>query len=390
MASQVLPILCDFVFPNTIQNFKQADLVKLFTKFMASAKCIEAKTSTKEEANRILQQVNEKINHYHVKEKYIANRSASILNKNYFKENNNGQLVLPDLFKNIYQSPNGAKLNERFNYFNNEVSKALDVFYPEQIDQPDEIIFVTSTGYGSPNPVQQLISNRNWSTDIINCYGNDCYASVPAIKMAAASMNNPISKVKNEVHVIHAELCSLQVDLLNDTPQNIVIMSLFGDGIIQYKIKNEATEGFQILTSKEFIIPNSSDQMGWLFGTHSIEMNLSSFVPAFIGEHIYAFVEQLGAQANIAVQELVKNAHWAIHPGGPKIVKFVQQQFNLSDEQTAESLAVLKDFGNMSSATLPHIWHRQLNDKNIKSGNIVISLAFGPGLTACGLIMKKL
>jgi predicted naringenin-chalcone synthase len=80
---------------------------------------------------------------------------------------------------------------------------------------------------------------------------------------------------------------------------------------------------------------------------------------------------------------------FAIHPGGPKIVDAVQRVLELSDAQVASSRDVLRRFGNMSSATLPHVWMQIASSADIPSASIVVSLAFGPGLTMCGAVMVK-
>jgi predicted naringenin-chalcone synthase len=43
----------------------------------------------------------------------------------------------------------------------------------------------------------------------------------------------------------------------------------------------------------------------------------------------------------------------------------------------------------MSSATLPHIWQRVLDDRAAPRGTVIASLAFGPGLTMCGALLEK-
>ena len=48
---------------------------------------------------------------------------------------------------------------------------------------------------------------------------------------------------------------------------------------------------------------------------------------------------------------------------------------------------MLRDYGNMSSATLPYIWMRLLRD--VPVGTLIPSLAFGPGLTICGALFEK-
>jgi predicted naringenin-chalcone synthase len=43
----------------------------------------------------------------------------------------------------------------------------------------------------------------------------------------------------------------------------------------------------------------------------------------------------------------------------------------------------------MSSATVPHIFNEIVNDSNIPAGTKIVAMAFGPGLTATGLLLEK-
>jgi predicted naringenin-chalcone synthase len=43
----------------------------------------------------------------------------------------------------------------------------------------------------------------------------------------------------------------------------------------------------------------------------------------------------------------------------------------------------------MSSATLPHVWMRLLDDPAVAPGTPILSLAFGPGLTICAAVFRK-
>jgi predicted naringenin-chalcone synthase len=70
-------------------------------------------------------------------------------------------------------------------------------------------------------------------------------------------------------------------------------------------------------------------------------------------------------------------------------VDLVQHVLELRDPQVAASRDVLLRFGNMSSATLPHVWREIVHDDAIPSGTPVVSLAFGPGLTVAGSLMVR-
>jgi predicted naringenin-chalcone synthase len=64
----------------------------------------------------------------------------------------------------------------------------------------------------------------------------------------------------------------------------------------------------------------------------------------------------------------------------------IKELLDLESQQLEHSEYVLKHFGNMSSATLPHIWERMLHD--VPKGSLIVSLAFGPGLNIAGGLFK--
>jgi len=100
------------------------------------------------------------------------------------------------------------------------------------------------------------------------------------------------------------------------------------------------------------------------------------------------FVERLLVEAGER-EDAIGRAVFAIHPGGPKIVDQVATTLGLADEQVAFSRAVLRERGNMSSATLPHVWQAIVASPTVRDGELVVSLAFGPGLTLSGAVLRK-
>src|SRR5690606_3021991 len=88
-------------------------------------------------------------------------------------------------------------------------------------------------------------------------------------------------------------------------------------------------------------------------------------------------------------EKILSEALFAVHPGGPKILHYVKKLLQLKDKQLEHSYAILNNYGNMSSATLPHIWKAILDDARVPPKTPIISLAFGPGLTICSAVMEK-
>jgi predicted naringenin-chalcone synthase len=176
-------------------------------------------------------------------------------------------------------------------------------------------------------------------------------------------------------------MCSLHVNPALHRTDALVSQSLFADGFIKYSlVKQKPTQGFQVVSHREEIIPNSTGAMTWNLADWGFEMSLAKEVPVLIARSLPRFVQQLGGD---------KNSLFAVHPGGPKILTNIQDILGLSSGQLQYSSDILLRFGNMSSATLPHIWKAIAEDATIPSGTSVVSLAFGPGLTLCGLLMIK-
>jgi len=310
------------------------------------------------------------------------------LDEEHFVEKN-GQLKLPEIYHNFYTDPKGTLIDFRSTYYQQQAETILGGFFEPEASEPEHLILVTNTGYESPNPIQKLISIKSWHSSSANCFANDCYAAFPAIELAIGALYNPFNSYET-VDIVHIELNSIHVDISEDEPENLIVMSLFGDGAIHYQASKIVGEhGLKVYTILQQLIPNSTDQMSWKLGSHHFKMTLKPYVPLFIDEHIEAFVERLLKQQNLTFKKAKEKAIWAIHPGGPKIVDFVQKKLNLSDEQVAHSRQVLNNYGNMSSATLPHIWRDLIVDESIKKQTPIVSLAFGPGLTVYGLVGEK-
>ena len=135
------------------------------------------------------------------------------------------------------------------------------------------------------------------------------------------------------------------------------------------------------------VVPDSVEDMSWLPTAWGMQMNLSREVPNKIKSGLKDFLKQLLSASGYAIEDLEK-FEFAIHPGGPKIIDAVRETLELDDSKVAHSKKVLFERGNMSSATLPHVWESILKYPNVKSGKVLLSLAFGPGLTMFGSLME--
>lgn len=325
--------------------------------------------------------VREKINRLGIGRQRIEKRG--LLMKDLFEEDWTQMEIYP-----VEHQPHGSGFTKRSEFYDREVSQIFHNFYPEHAFLPTHLIHVTCTGYVAPSPAQKLVSSRGAgiSTTITHAYHMGCYASIPAIRMGMGYL----ALEGSPVDIVHTEVSSLHMHPLKHQSEQLLVQSLFGDGFIKYTLADESTSpGLKVLALHEETIPNSTHCMTWACGDSGLNMTLSKEVPVLIARNIKGYLMRLCEKAGLDVEQVIKEGFFAIHPGGPKILDHIKELLGLESEQIAHSAQVLRDFGNMSSATLPHIWERMLNDPHVPRGARVIGLAFGPGLSASGGLFEK-
>jgi predicted naringenin-chalcone synthase len=113
----------------------------------------------------------------------------------------------------------------------------------------------------------------------------------------------------------------------------------------------------------------------WRVGDSGFDMTLSGLVPLTLAralpDHSEAILD------GVAPEDIDL---WAVHPGGRSVLDAVEHGMALPQGALAESRSVLRENGNMSSATVMFVLQRMLADA--RPGQRGCALAFGPGLSA--------
>ena len=187
------------------------------------------------------------------------------------------------------------------------------------------------------------------------------------------------------------ELCTLHLRTSND-PDTIVASSLFADGAAAgHRDRAAARPGERAFDLDRFatrITPVGEGDMAWKIGDHGFEMVLSN---ARADDHRRAHHGRARAAVRArrrarrrrsrrtASSEAIE--HWAIHPGGRSILDKVESRLGLTEAQLVPARETLRDFGNMSSATVLFVLRNILDSDAAADGDRVAAMAFGPGLT---------
>jgi predicted naringenin-chalcone synthase len=299
---------------------------------------------------------------------------------------------------NLHENPRGHGLGVRNAFYAETANRTVETLFAGDSEAPSDLLHVSCTGYVSPSAIQRLIARKGWNglTQATHVYHMGCYAALPALRIAAGLLSRTHESVRPRADIIHTELCTLHFNPSDHSPGQFVMQTLFADGHIRYSVvpgdNGELQPGdgaFEVLAVREETVPDSLDDMTWALSEWGFEMTLSRDVPGKIARCLPRFLSILFREAGIRYEEEAGAAIFAIHPGGPRILDSVEELLGLEKPQLRLSRAVLFDRGNMSSATLPHIWMAAAADPTIKPGTVIVSLAFGPGLTVAGAIFRK-
>ncbi len=269
----------------------------------------------------------------------------------------------------------------------------------ESSDAPEHIVHVTCSGYISPSPLQTYLSRRGWlTTGVTHSYHMGCYGAFPAIRTAVGLIGSSfvsLPEPSRRIDLVHTEFLSLHFDLLGNEPDNFVSSTLFGDGFIKYaaypqsEFHGSGRGGLKILAIEERILPDSLPEMTLRPGPTQFDMSLSRRVPFLIRDSILAFVSSLCRRANVDFEREKDEMFYAIHPGGPAILNQIRGKLGIDEAKVELSRKVLREHGNMASATAPHIWRLIAESPEIPAGSKILSMAFGPGLTVIGAVFEK-
>jgi predicted naringenin-chalcone synthase len=213
-----------------------------------------------------------------------------------------------------------------------------------------------------------------------------CYAAFPALRMAAQFCRaNP----RANVLVLCLELCSLHIQL-GAREDQLLANALFADGaaaaLVSARPSAAGRQAFSLERFASALVPEGEADMAWSVGDHGFDIALSSYVPKLLGANIAGVVDGLLAEDGHARSDIDS---WAVHPGGRAILDQIERSLALSPEQLAPSRRVLRDFGNISSATILFVLRDLLLTPTDEERRIC-SMAFGPGLTVELALLRQL
>ncbi len=241
----------------------------------------------------------------------------------------------------------------------------------------DLLTVVSCTGYATPGLDILIARDLGMPVTVQRLHVGHmgCYAAIPGLATTA----DAVAARGRTAVLLCLELTSLHVQPPTDDAEQVVAHALFADAANAVVVQpGEERHGLRLLDVAARTDTARAGLMTWDVTDLGFRMGLSPRVPAVLRKHVEATLADLLAPHGLSAADV---PGWAIHPGGPRIVEVVQKRLALSDEQVAESHAVLRDIGNCSSPTVMVVLERLLASGRLAPGDHVVAMAFGPGLT---------
>ena len=248
----------------------------------------------------------------------------------------------------------------------------------------DFIITVSCTGIMIPSLDAYLINKLGLRQDVVRLPVTEmgCVAGISAIIYA----NNFLKANPNKKAAIIAVESPTATFQLNDfSMANIVSSAIFGDGAACVLLSSDENEsGPKIIDDTMYHFYDNEHMMGFELTNSGLKMVLDIEVPDTIATHFPKFIHPFLKRNNLQIADI---DHLIFHPGGKKIVQTVEDLFLSSGQNINDTKQVLKQYGNMSSATVLYVLERFL-DKKPKAGEKGLMLSFGPGFTAQMILIE--
>ncbi|XP_052194485.1 type III polyketide synthase A [Diospyros lotus] len=255
------------------------------------------------------------------------------------------------------------------------------------------IVYVSSSEIRLPGGDLYLASQLGLRNDVgrVMLYFLGCYGGVTGLRVAKdIAENNPGSRIL---------LTTSETTILGFRPPNkarpydLVGAALFGDGAAAAIIGTDPLPGenspfMELNYAVQQFLPGTHNIIDGRLSEEGINFKLGRDLPQKIEENIEKFCKRLMAKA--AGLSDFNDLFWAVHPGGPAILNRLESTLKLRSEKLECSRRALMDFGNVSSNTIFYVMEYMREELKRTGEEWGLALAFGPGITFEGILIRSL
>jgi alkylresorcinol/alkylpyrone synthase len=242
----------------------------------------------------------------------------------------------------------------------------------------DAIVTVSTTGIATPSLDAHLLDRLGLRPNVqrLPIFGLGCAGGVLGLgragEIAAAAPGR-------RVLFLVVELCGLTFRRGDRSKSNFVATALFGDGAAGVVLAGPGADGSrherELSGWGEHTWPNSLDVMGWSVEDDGLAVIFSRDIPAIVRARLAEATDSFLDDQALKRGDI---DHYICHPGGAKVLDAIEDVYGLQRGSLTLSREVLRDYGNMSAATVLFVLERALAAG--RRGRLLLN-TLGPGFT---------
>lgn len=251
----------------------------------------------------------------------------------------------------------------------------------------DFIATTTCTGRLCPSLDAILIRELGLRSDLQRVHVGDtgCASAIVALQQAY----NHLRAFPDHLAAVVAVEVSSTSYYLDDDLETAVANAIFADGagaaILAGASLAGTRQGPEIVAHRTLVRPEFLDLMGFTFPSGHQRILLSKDIRHIAADMLAELTGQLLTLHGLTQQDV---HHWVLHSAGRRVIERAQRQLGLTDGALAATRAVLRQYGNMSSATVLFVLRHLLQTAQLRSGDWGVMIALGPGFAAEGALLR--
>lgn len=247
-----------------------------------------------------------------------------------------------------------------------------------ELDEIDILVTNTVTGLAVPSLDAKLFNRLKLKSTIerLPIFGLGCGGGVAGLARATRMAQ---ATVDANVLFLTVDLCSLCMRANDPSPAMFVSGALFGDGAAGILVRNTkvgSRGGPHILAVGEWCWRDTEHIMGWDIKNDGFGVVLSAELPPLLSKALAPALQDFLDRNGFRLSDF---NGFLFHPGGRKLIETMEQVLGLTRKQLEHSWEVLRQYGNMSSATVLFVLDRALQ-AGARGPHLLA--AFGPGFSA--------
>ncbi len=246
------------------------------------------------------------------------------------------------------------------------------------------IIVSTCTGYLCPGLSGYVVEGLGLRRDVpaFDLVGQGCAAALPNMQLGRALLG---SGAAEHVLSVCVEVCSAAMYLDND-PGVLISACLFGDGAGAAVLSKAPKPGGPRIAWKDsmsLMEPDEREALRFQQRDGMLRNVLTRAVPSLAAEHAQSVLAVVLERAGIEIGDI---GTWILHAGGRDVLVAMERRLGLSAQDLRYSAAMLREYGNLSSAFVYFVLEAALADK-APPGWWWLS-SFGAGFSCHGALLE--